>query len=152
MAVCFGHAHIPLNLDAFEDQFGLRVTLNTVPRGNLRTMDLASHLWMQGIVSAQAFISDNKFRGDLRKKVKALKPGFESYLPMANQEPVRKDYEIIFGVMRQRYRDGTIGLPFFSKVSLRAAAENLQQMGFPVSLHLIEKDGALEEEELQEAA
>src|SRR5579863_9703514 len=41
-AVCFGHVHIALNDDAFERQFGLKVTLNTVPRGQLRTLDLAT--------------------------------------------------------------------------------------------------------------
>src|ERR1044071_3411268 len=41
-AVCFGHVHIALNDNAFERQFGLKVTLNTVPRGQLRTLDLAT--------------------------------------------------------------------------------------------------------------
>ncbi|MFK0689892.1 TIGR04141 family sporadically distributed protein [Mesorhizobium sp. IMUNJ 23033] len=41
-AICFGHIHIALNDDAFERQFGLKVTLNTVPRGQLRTLDLAT--------------------------------------------------------------------------------------------------------------
>ncbi len=98
-----------------------------------------SHLWMQGVNSAEAFISDPKFRQDLRSKTKKLKNGFEKFLPMANQEPNRTDYEIIFGVMRPLYKDGSIGLPFFSKVSLRATAERLEQFNFPVSLHLIEK-------------
>jgi uncharacterized protein (TIGR04141 family) len=40
--ICFGHVHIALDDDAFERQFGLKVTLNTVPRGNLRTLDLAT--------------------------------------------------------------------------------------------------------------
>jgi uncharacterized protein (TIGR04141 family) len=42
IAVCFGHVHIALNDDAFERQFGLKVTLNTVPRGQLRSLDLAT--------------------------------------------------------------------------------------------------------------
>lgn len=42
MAVCFGHVHLALDDEAFERQFGLKVTLNTVPRGNLRTLDLAT--------------------------------------------------------------------------------------------------------------
>ena len=41
-AVCFGHVHIALNDDAFERQFGLKVTLNMVPRTKLRTLDLAT--------------------------------------------------------------------------------------------------------------
>ena len=40
--VCFGHVHIALKDDAFERQFGLKVTLNTVPKDKLRTLDLAT--------------------------------------------------------------------------------------------------------------
>ena len=42
MAISFGHGHIALDLDAFERQFGLKVTLNAVPRNNLRSLDLAT--------------------------------------------------------------------------------------------------------------
>ena len=42
IGVCFGHIHIALNEDAFERQFGLKVTLNSVPRHQLRTLDLAT--------------------------------------------------------------------------------------------------------------
>lgn len=42
VAVCFGHIHIALDDDAFERGFGLRVALNAVPRGQLRTLDLAT--------------------------------------------------------------------------------------------------------------
>ena len=42
VAVCFGHIHLALNDDAFERQFGLKVTLNTVPRNKLRSLDLAT--------------------------------------------------------------------------------------------------------------
>lgn len=41
-AICFGHVHIALKDDAFERQFGLIATLNTVPRNRLRTLDLAT--------------------------------------------------------------------------------------------------------------
>lgn len=98
-----------------------------------------SHLWMQGVVSAEAFGSDKKFRADLRKTVQSLPGGFEKFLPDGRSEPVRSEFEIVFGVMRQPYKDGTLGLPFFSQVSLMAAADRLKQLGFPVALNLIEK-------------
>lgn len=41
-AICFGHIHFALNDEAFERQFGLKVTLNSVPRDGLRTLDLAT--------------------------------------------------------------------------------------------------------------
>lgn len=40
--ICFGHIHMALNDDAFERQFGLKVSLNAVPRDQLRTLDLAT--------------------------------------------------------------------------------------------------------------
>lgn len=42
LAVCFGYAHLALRDDSFVRQFGLRVVLNSVDRGSLRTMDLAT--------------------------------------------------------------------------------------------------------------
>lgn len=41
-AVCFGYIHMALEDEAFERQFGLKVTLNSVPRDGLRTLDLAT--------------------------------------------------------------------------------------------------------------
>lgn len=41
MALTFGTGHHSLNLDAFERNFGLRAVLNSVPRSNLRSMDVA---------------------------------------------------------------------------------------------------------------
>lgn len=40
-AICFGHIHMALEDEAFERQFGLKVTLNLVPRDGLCTLDLA---------------------------------------------------------------------------------------------------------------
>jgi hypothetical protein len=42
--------------------------------------------------------------------------------------------------MRSRNkRSATLGLPFFSKMSLRAIAERIELMGYKVEVHLIEK-------------
>lgn len=42
LAICFGHIHIALNDDAFVRQFGLKVTLNSVSREHLRSLDTAT--------------------------------------------------------------------------------------------------------------
>lgn len=107
-----------------------------------------SHLWSQGVVSAEAFVSDADFRKKLRAKVRSLGRGFERLLPKSTERPVREDYRVHYGIMRKPYADGTLGLPFFSKVSLQAAVERIQQFGIPVELELIEKpasDGACED-------
>lgn len=104
-----------------------------------------SHLWNQGLVSAEAFVSDEVFRKGFRaaakkREAKFSKQGFSGLLPDGRTKPTPGDYTIVFGVMRHPYAaSGRVGLPFFSKVALRAAAERISRMGFPVELHLIEK-------------
>lgn len=98
-----------------------------------------SHLWSQGVVSAEAFVSDPEFRKKLRAKVRSLGGGFETYLPKNSERVVRDQYTIIYGIMRKPFADGTLGLPFFSKVSLQAALERIAQFGIPVAIELIEK-------------
>lgn len=102
-----------------------------------------SHLWMQGVVSGDAFAMDKKFRRDLRDIVKKLKPGFEKLLPDGRSAPVRSDYTVVFGIMREPLKDGSVNLPFFSMVSLKTAAERLQQMGYRVAISIIEKQHAV---------
>lgn len=102
-----------------------------------------SHLWMQGVVSGDAFAMDKKFRRELRKKVKGLKPGFEKLLPDGRSEPIRSDYTVVYGIMREPLKDGSVNLPFFSMVSLKTAAERLQQMGYKVAINIIEKRHAV---------
>jgi uncharacterized protein (TIGR04141 family) len=98
-----------------------------------------SHLWSQGVVSAEAFVTDAGFRKKLRAKVKSFGRGFEAHLPKSTDRVVRDDYSIVYGIMRKPYGDGSVGLPFFSKLSLRTAAERIGQLGFPLSIELIEK-------------
>lgn len=115
-----------------------------------------SHLWSQGVVSAEAFISDHDFKVKLRRIVKresdkkASGIAFEELLPTAAQKPVRTDFKVVYGIMRKPYKDGTLGLPFFSKVSLQAAVRRLEEFGIPVAVELIEKpasDGDAAEDE-----
>jgi len=104
-----------------------------------------SHLWNQGVVSAEAFIRDEKFRVDLRKAAKKRqkrdkKSGFDKLLPDGRSKPTPADFSIVFGVMRSRHeKSGTLSLPFFSKISLRAIAERIQLMGYKVEVHFVEK-------------
>nr|WP_210297431.1 TIGR04141 family sporadically distributed protein [Bradyrhizobium sp. 2S1]MCK7664921.1 TIGR04141 family sporadically distributed protein [Bradyrhizobium sp. 2S1] len=98
-----------------------------------------SHLWAQGVVSADAFVTDAGFRTRLRAKVRSLGGGFEALLPKSAEKVTRDSYGVVYGVMRKPYADGTLGLPFFSKVSLQAAAERIAQFGIPLSIELIAK-------------
>jgi uncharacterized protein (TIGR04141 family) len=104
-----------------------------------------SHLWNQGVVSAESFVSDEKFRIDLRKQAqnrqkKYRKNGFDALLPDGRSKPNPADYTVVYGIMRDRYKKtGLISIPFFSKVSFRAIAQRIQLMGYVVEVHLIER-------------
>ena len=101
-----------------------------------------SHLWSQGVVSAEAFISDNQFRTKLRSEAKSRSRGkfpFEQLLPKASQKLNRSDYRVVYGIMRRPYKNGTLGIPFFSKVSLQAAVKRLQELNIEVAVELIQK-------------
>ncbi|MGY0712750.1 TIGR04141 family sporadically distributed protein [Azospirillum argentinense] len=104
-----------------------------------------SHVWMQGVVSVEAFISDPEFRKKLRLKVKSFGRGFEGRLPKSNEKVDRSKYKVVFGIMRKPYADGTLDLPFFSKVSLQAAAQRIDQFGFAIAVELIEKPASDEQ-------
>jgi uncharacterized protein (TIGR04141 family) len=104
-----------------------------------------SHLWNQGVVSAEAFVRDPKFRKDFRaaakrRQKKFKKSGFDKLLPDGRAKPIPPDFTIVFGIMRSRYKkSATLGIPFFSKISLRAVADRIQLMGYGVEIHLVEK-------------
>lgn len=92
------------------------------------------------------FVRDEKFRIDLREaaiKRQAKKPkkaGFETLLPDGRSKPVPGDYTVVFGIMRNRQKkSGTFSLPVFSKVSLRAVADRIDSMGYPMEVHLVER-------------
>lgn len=98
-----------------------------------------SHLWSQGFVSADLFANDAAFRKELRRRVKALDQEFAELLPRAHERPNRESYTVVYGIMRKPRADGTLDLPFFSKVSFQAAAEQIRRLNIPVALELIEK-------------
>jgi len=104
-----------------------------------------SHLWNQGVVSAEAFVRDEKFRKDFRaaakrRQKKFKKSGFDKLLPDGRSRPNPSDFTVVFGIMRSRYKkSSTLGIPFFSKISLRAIANHIELMGFKVEVHLVEK-------------
>lgn len=104
-----------------------------------------SHLWNQGVVAAEAFVRDEKFRRDLRaaalkRQRKAKKTGFEKLLPDGRSKPIPGDFTVVYGIMRSRHKKSkALGLPFFSKISLRGVADRIELMGYAVEVHLVEK-------------
>jgi len=106
-----------------------------------------SHLWNQGVVSAEAFVRDEKFRKELRaaaqtRQKKFRKSGFDKILPDGRSKPTPSNFTVVFGIMRGRHKkSSTLSIPFFSKISLRPIADHIRLMGYNVEVHLIEKVG-----------
>jgi len=99
-----------------------------------------SHLWMQGIVSAESFSQDSSFRSQVYNKIKKLKPGFEQYIDDGRRRPETNNYTIVYAIMLKPRKDRTIDLPFFSKVSLKSAVQKLNLMRYNVCINLIRKE------------
>ncbi|WFC63613.1 sporadically distributed protein, TIGR04141 family [Pseudomonas sp. REST10] len=98
-----------------------------------------SHLWSQGIVSAEALIGDVAFRRALRREVRQRRAEVLPLLPAIQGKVARAEYTVVYGVMRKPYKDGSLDIPFFSKVSLQAAADRLLQLDIPMALEIIAK-------------
>lgn len=102
-----------------------------------------SHLWNQGLVSANGFINDETFRDKLRQCVSSQGgTAFLPLLPDKGDTVVSSEYTVVYGIMRKPYKNGSLGIPFFSKVSFRSVATQLKNMGFQVKVNLIKKTGS----------
>jgi len=80
-----------------------------------------SHLFAQGRVSGQLFLSDQKFR----KKAKET----ERSLPFdPNTSPNPADFKIVFGIISESKNE--LNIPFFSKVNFKNEKNLLNTFGF----------------------
>lgn len=85
-----------------------------------------SHLFAQGVVSADTIRNDSEFRNKVREKVP---PRFREQF---RSDPFdSRNFEIAFAIGSRS--DKPLNLPFFSKVSLRAAWKRLTGMGYKVT-------------------
>lgn len=85
-----------------------------------------SHLFAQGAVSAEMFVSDGAFRAKVNDKVPdGLK------LPNPAERPDASQYEVVYGIVSRSVKP--LDVPFFSKVTVRNAARRLRSFGYKVS-------------------
>lgn len=100
-----------------------------------------SHLFNQGLVSGELFISSPDFREKLNEKLPDNRK-----LADAAARPAPADYEIVFAIIMPA--DRPFEIPFFSKVSLRNARRRLEGgFGFKVTKVKIGSAAALGAEE-----
>lgn len=80
-----------------------------------------SHLFAQGKVSGQMFLSDKNFRDAVKKKEKELK-----FVPGVDPNP--SNYKIIFGIISEA--NESLNIPFFSKVNFKSTKNLLNTFGY----------------------
>lgn len=86
-----------------------------------------SHLFSQGAVSGELFVSDGDFRAKLNRK---LPRGYKLTNPRMTK-PNASDYEIVYAIISRS--ENSLDIPFFSKVSLRNARRRLVGYGYSVT-------------------
>ncbi len=91
-----------------------------------------SHLFAQGNVSAEILLGDKEFRKSARVVLKRVEDGLQHSVSL---DDFKSDgVEIVFLILGEDSSTLKANLPFFSKVNLSKAFENLSQRGFDVSI------------------
>jgi uncharacterized protein (TIGR04141 family) len=111
------------------------VYIHVKKRGRSSTL---SHLFAQGIASAELLLHDGDFREDAANLVRSLDPAFASVIP--DQAGAREEIKVAYVILSRGQRQDTpFGLPFFSLVSLQAAARQLRNAGVDVFVQEIKE-------------
>jgi uncharacterized protein (TIGR04141 family) len=84
-----------------------------------------SHLFAQGLVSGELFLTDEGFR----KEVNARLP--QSHQFDSDVAPERGEYRVVFGIISDR--PGPLRVPFFSRLNMKHAARRLGAYGYRVA-------------------
>jgi len=86
-----------------------------------------SHLFSQGVVSAELFHTEPSFRKKINDELPRL---FKIRNPLSR--PNTNDYKVIFGIISTE--EGGLTLPFFSRITLRHAAKIIQAFGYQCAI------------------
>lgn len=98
-------------------------------RGSSSTL---SHLFSQGLNSGERLLQDAEFRRQARQIIAAEDTDFADVVTEGRPQP--ETHQVVFAVITRSVRQTPLTLPFFSLVSLRAAATRLQGYGFQVAV------------------
>jgi uncharacterized protein (TIGR04141 family) len=104
-------------------------------RGSSSTL---SHLFTQGVNSAERLLLDRDFRSAARAIAARENAAFANVFP--KDRPQAQDHQIAFVVITRSKRATPLTLPFFSVVSLRAAARHLDGFGFRVAVAAVQEE------------
>jgi uncharacterized protein (TIGR04141 family) len=95
-----------------------------------------SHLFSQGKVSAECFVSDPTFRKQV-SDIATQKFGAEVF--DYARKPLSEEFEIVYAIIDTKTSSIEEKLPFFSKVNLMITAQELDRMHFKYSVCLVRK-------------
>jgi uncharacterized protein (TIGR04141 family) len=96
-------------------------------RGSSSTL---SHLFAQGVNSAERTLTDRDFRRQARQILAELDAEFAEAISEERPEPTA--HPVVFAVITRSERQTLLTLPFFSILSLRTAVQRLRALGCPV--------------------
>jgi uncharacterized protein (TIGR04141 family) len=111
------------------------VFIHVKKRGRSSTL---SHLFAQGVTAADLLLNDEEFRKDAVALATAENKNFAKAVPasLGERESIKVAYVIL---SRSKRKDRPFGLPFFSLVSLQAAARTLRNAGITVYVQEIKE-------------
>jgi len=93
-----------------------------------------SHLFAQGRISAEIFLTDATFRDEARVLLSEQAYSLASHVPSSRPDTTK--YRVVFGIIKggQGWKQS---LPFFSQLHLVRSAESIRRLGFDVRLEKI---------------
>lgn len=117
-ALTFGYGRFLLRADSWEDGFGLKVTLNAVPPGNIKSIDRTSF---------DAFAHQTRTQG--------IRSGDLDEFGL--DVPAR--YTVVYAIVGRspEGRKLTELLPFFSRVNLYRTARRLRRIGYKAGVQWV---------------
>lgn len=89
-----------------------------------------SHLFSQGLVSADLLLVDSEFREKVRDRLPII---YKEQIPTSRPSPDR--FRVVYAIISQS--QSTLSLPFFSRLSLKHAVHRLEGLGYQVMLSKI---------------
>lgn len=99
-----------------------------------------SHLFAQGKVSAECFMSDETYRKSVYDEVKKyLGDNIFDY----RQKPSQNEFEIVYAIISKKVEPLEKALPFFSMVNLMMSVQELDRMHMRYSVKIIQKEEKL---------
>ncbi|PSW58430.1 TIGR04141 family sporadically distributed protein [Photobacterium leiognathi] len=107
-----------------------------------------SHLFAQGYVAAEVVLSDREFRKKARRKLQNIRHGLNNLIPLDRINS--HEYEVVYLILGEDNSTVKSSLPFFSKINLVKAYENLTQKGFKVTICGVGKEEIEPPQEIKE--